>query len=67
MSAYPTARDALARHLYVHVPDGPDVALTVTEQRAGAQEWDTGQAKPDDVADCYRRADRILADMKAAR
>jgi len=58
--AYPNDRDALARHLYVYEPDGPEVTLTAAEQAAGAEEWDTGQTKPGDVADCYARADRIL-------
>ncbi|WP_433730915.1 hypothetical protein ACQP2Y_21335 [Actinoplanes sp. CA-051413] len=55
-------RDELARHLYAVEPLGPDVPLTLAEQNAGAEEWDTGQAKAEDVADCYARADRLLAE-----
>lgn len=52
-----TARDRLARHLYVSgEPDAP-----TWWQTAGAQEWDEGLAKGRDVADCYTRADQILA------
>jgi hypothetical protein len=57
-------RDQLARHLYVVEPMGPDVPLTYAEQSAGAEEWDTGQAKPEDVADCYARADQMILDGK---
>lgn len=55
-------RDELARHLYVVEPLGPDVPLTYAEQAAGAEEWDTGQAKPEDVKDCYARADQQIAE-----
>nr|WP_221374462.1 hypothetical protein [Actinoplanes polyasparticus] len=58
---YPTNRDDLARHLYVVEPYGPEVSLNAAEQDAGAQEWDCGDVKPEDRADCYERADRILA------
>lgn len=61
MSTYPTNRDDLARHLYVYEPEGPDVSLSVAEQAAGAEEWDTGQVNPLDAAVCYSWADRILA------
>ena len=61
VSARPTARDALARHLYVYDPDGSDGGVTVAEEHAGGQEWDTGRAEPDDVSTAYRRADELLA------
>jgi hypothetical protein len=54
-------RDQLARALYVVEPHGPEVELTAAEQRAGAEEWDTGEAGNNDVADCYTRADQLLA------
>lgn len=54
-------RDRLARYLYVVEPCGPDVDLTIAEQAAGAQEWDEGKAKPEDVAACYAQADRMIA------
>jgi hypothetical protein len=59
-------RDELARHLYVVDPMGPEVALTAAEQNAGEQEWDNGQAKPEDVADCYARADEIIRNEQEA-
>ncbi|MGK5682441.1 hypothetical protein [Actinoplanes sp. URMC 104] len=62
MSSYPTGRDALARHLYVVEPHGPEVGLTAAEQAAGAREWDSRQVTARDRADCYQRADRILAE-----
>jgi hypothetical protein len=64
---YPTDRDALARHLYVVEPEGPEVPLTGAEQDAGAEEWDTGQTKPEDVAECYERADKILSSEGVSR
>lgn len=63
--SYPTDRDALARHLYIYEPLGPEVPLTVGEQKAGAEEWDAGDIKPEDSADCYDRADSILAESVA--
>lgn len=60
-------RDELARHLYVVEPLGPDVLLTAAEQAAGAEEWDAGLAKPEDVADCYAEADRMVRDGQAIR
>lgn len=60
-------RDELARHLYVVQPCGPDVPLTAGEQAAGAEEWDAGQVKSEDVNDCYARADRIMAGAEAPR
>lgn len=54
-------RDRLARALYIVEPHGPQVALTVAEQHAGVDEWDAGRAKADDVAECYDRADQLLA------
>ncbi len=60
-------RDELARHLYVTEPYGPEVGLTVAEQNAGAEEWDAGLVTDDDVADCYARADRMIASGEASR
>jgi len=51
-------RDELARHLYIHAHD-PQGA-TQSWRDAGAREWDAGWVKPEDVEDCYRRADKIL-------
>ncbi|HET8763025.1 MAG TPA: hypothetical protein VFM12_06380 [Gemmatimonadales bacterium] len=64
--SYPTDRDALARHLYVYEPLGPEVPLTVAEQAAGAEEWDMPDGvKTEDRAGCYARADRILAGARS--
>jgi hypothetical protein len=59
-------RDELARHLYVVEPLGPDVKLTFAEQSAGAEEWDSGDVKPGAVADCYARADQMIANGEVA-
>lgn len=57
-------RDELARHLYIHAHDGtPQSYLD-----AGAPaEWDLGLVTDDDVADCYARADRMIADGEVSR
>jgi hypothetical protein len=55
-------RDQLARHLYIHAHD--DDGAPQSWRDAGAEEWDTGQAKPQDVADCYARADQMIANGK---
>ena len=44
----------LARDLHIHIHDD---GAPQTWRDAGAREWDSGQAKPEDVADCYDRAD----------
>lgn len=54
-------RDELARRIYVTEPLGPDVRLTHAEQDAGAEGWDAGDVKDEDRADCYRRADQMIA------
>ena len=58
-------RDELARHLYIHAHDGDGAPQSW--QDAGAQEWDGGLAKPEDVADFYAQADRMIANGEAAR
>ncbi len=55
------SRDELARRLYVEDPTGDGTPLTRAEMDAGAFEWDHCVVKASDVADCYRRADEILA------
>lgn len=60
----PMIRHELARALYVVEPHGPEVALTAAEQQAGADEWDTRQAKTEDVAECYDRADQLLTTFR---
>lgn len=52
-------RDELARHLYIHAHD--DQGAPDSWRRAGAEEWDAGNIKPEDRDDCYRQADEILA------
>ena len=52
--------DELARHLYIHAHDADGASKSW--QEAGAQEWDAGWASADDVADCYARADQMIAE-----
>lgn len=56
--SYPTDRDALARHLYIHAHD--DEGATQRWRDAGAQEWDAGKVTPDDLAAFYEQADRMI-------
>lgn len=58
-------RDDLARHLYIHAHD--DQGAPKARQDAGAKEWDAGWASAKDVADCYARADRMIANGEAPR
>ncbi len=53
-------RDELARHLYVHFHDQDGGGAVM--QRCGAEEWDTGQAKAEDRAQCYAMADQLIAE-----
>lgn len=53
-------RDELARHLYIHAHD--DEGVSASWQDAGAEEWDAGDIKPEDRADCYARADQMIAE-----
>jgi hypothetical protein len=50
------SRDELARDLYIGVPLSPEVL------QARAVEWDEGMVTDEDRADCYARADRLLAE-----
>ncbi len=52
-------RDELARHLYVHAHD--DRGAPDSWRRAGAEEWDAGDIRPEDRGESYRMADEILA------
>jgi hypothetical protein len=58
-------RDELARHLYIHENDEDGAPQSWRD--AGAQEWDAGQATPDDVQNCYERADRLIENGEATR
>lgn len=62
----PESRDELARRLYVEDPCGDGTPLTTEERKAGVEEWDAGWVKPEDIADCFRRADEILAERADA-
>jgi len=63
--SYPTDRDALARHLYIHAHDNE--GATDAWRDAGAVEWDSGDISEEDRIDCYAQADRILAGDVLAR
>lgn len=58
--AHSTTRDLLARQVYVECLADPVVGLTAAEQEAGAREWDRGLATPQDVAECYILADKMI-------
>jgi len=57
-------RDELARHLYIHAHDADGANDQWRDM--GAEEWDLGLVTDDDVADCYARADEMIANGQVA-
>lgn len=53
-------RDELARHLYINDPADPEATQKMRE--SFATEWDEGMASDADRADCYAKADQMIAE-----